>query len=176
MSEIREWEEVNRERLFEKYRVIDRVDFKTPSGTVADFYIKAEHGSAAVVALTKDSQVVLARQFRPGPAKILDELPGGNIDEGEEPIDAARRELFEETGFTGDFELVGTCLDDAYSTMERHCFVARNCIKAGDPQNSEVEITEVVLKSVDEFRRQLRSGQMTDVEIGYIALDYLGKL
>lgn len=49
-------------------------------------------------------------------------MPGGNIDPGEDPAVAAARELLEETSYQGDMEFVGTCLDDAYSTMERYLF------------------------------------------------------
>lgn len=177
MTMIQEWQEVSRQQVFRKYtRAIDRVDFVLPNGQEADFYIKAEAPAGAVFALTKDEKVILARQFRPGPKKILNELPGGFIDDGENALDSIKREFLEETGYTGDFVKIGICLDDAYSTMERHCFVATNCHKIAKPAHTANEQTELVLMTLPEFRRQLRSGQMTDVEVGYLALDYLGRL
>ncbi len=174
---IQPWKELRRKQVYKKYsRAIDQVDFLLPNGTEADFYIKAESPAAAILALTTDNQVILARQFRPGPKKILNELPGGFVDEGEDALASIKREFLEETGYTGDFVHIGTCLDDAYSTMERHCFVATNCHKIGEPQNTNTEQTELVLMPLDEFRTQLRSGQMTDVEVGYLGLDYLNKL
>ena len=165
------------EQVFKKYsRAIDRVDFILPNGHEADFYIKSEAPAAAVLALTSDEQVILARQFRPGPQKILDELPGGSMEVGEGAIESIRREFREETGYDGTFREIGTCLDDAYSTMERHCFVATDCQKVDEPQHTDTEQTEVVLMPLAAFRQHLRSGQMTDVEVGYLALDYLGKL
>lgn len=174
---IQPWKELRREQVFKKYsRAIDRVDFLLPNGIESDFYIKAESSAASIFALTTDNQVILARQFRPGPKKVLNELPGGFIEQNEDPTEAIAREFREETGYSGEFVFIGTCLDDAYSTMERHCFVATNCEKVGEPQNTETETTELVLLPLDEFRNLLRSGQMTDVEVGYLALDYLGKL
>ena len=174
---IQAWKELKREQVYKKYsRAIDRVDFLLPNGTEADFYIKAEAPAAAIFALTSDDQVILARQFRPGPKKILNELPGGYLDPGENALESIGREFREETGYEGEFVEIGTCLDDAYSTMERHCFVATNCKKVGEPQDTDTEQTELVLMPLDEFRQQLRSGQMTDVEVAYLALDYLGKL
>jgi ADP-ribose pyrophosphatase len=174
---IQVWKELKREQAYKKYsRAIDRVDFLLPNGTEADFYIKAEAPAAAIFALTSDNQVILARQFRPGPKKILNELPGGYLDPDENALESISREFREETGYEGEFVEIGTCLDDAYSTMERHCFVATSCRKVGEPQNTDTEQTELVLMSLDEFRQQLRSGQMTDVEVAYLALDYLGKL
>lgn len=174
---IQSWQVLRREQVFKKYsRAIDRVDFLLPNGQEADFYIKAESPVASILALTADDEVILARQFRPGPNKVLNELPGGFIDPGENALEAIKREFKEETGYEGEFLHIGTCLDDAYSTMERHCFIATNCKKVAEPTHTDTEQTELVLLPLDEFRTLLRSGQMTDVEVGYLALDYLGKL
>lgn len=176
-SAITEWKELSRKQVYKKYsRKIDEVVFELPDGNSSDFYVKAEGPASCVVALTKDQQVVLVRQFRPGPKTVLCELPGGFVDLNENSKDAAKREFTEETGYIGEFEFIGTCLDDAYSTMERYCYVAKECKKVCAPQNTSTEQTEVVLMPIDEFRKQLRSGKMTDVEVGYLGLDYLGLL
>lgn len=177
MSNIKAWKEISREQAYKKYsRVIDQVIFQLPDGSEADFYIKAEPPAASILALTENNEVVLVSQYRPGPQQILQELPGGFVDPGEDPKVTARREFKEETGYDGEFEFIGTCLDDAYSSMERYCFVARNCKKVGEPQNTRTEQTEVVLLPLDEFRKQLRAGKMTDVEVGYLGLDHLNLL
>lgn len=174
---IKPWKELRRQQVYKKYsRAIDQVDFLLPNGEEVDFYIKAESPAAAIFALTDNDEVILAKQFRPGPKKILNELPGGYLDPGEDALTAIKREFLEETGYEGDFVAIGTCLDDAYSTMERHCFVATHCKKVAEPEHTNTEQTEIVLMPVDAFREQLRSGQMTDIEVGYLALDYLGKL
>lgn len=130
----------------------------------------------AVLALTEDNEVILAKQYRPGPQKILYELPGGYLDEGEKPEVSASRELLEETGYAGEIEFVGTSFDDAYSTMQRYCFVALNCKKIADQQLDDGEHVEIAYKSLEDFRSLLRSGEMTDVEVGYLGLDHLGLL
>lgn len=174
---IEPWKELRREQVFKKYsRAIDKVYFLLPNGKEADFYIKAESPAAAIFALTGNDEVIMARQFRPGPNKILDELPGGYVEPGEDALEAIKREFREETGYAGDFIQIGTCLDDAYSTMERYCYVATNCKKVSEPVQTSTEHTVLILKSLTDFREQLRSGQMTDVEVGYLALDYLKKL
>jgi len=174
---ISKWKELSRELAFKKYsRAIDKVIFKMPDGSTSDFYVKAESPTACILGLTEKDEVITVRQFRPGPKKILNELPGGFIDHGEDAIQAIKREFLEETGYKGDIEFVGECLDDAYSTMVRSCYIAKNCIKIAEPQNTQTEYTEVELLSLVDFRKLLRSGMMTDIEVGYLCLDYLNKL
>lgn len=124
----------------------------------------------------KIEKVILVKQFRPGPNEILLELPGGYVDEDEEPEVTMQRELLEETGYSGKVEFATTCYDDAYSTMERYCFVATECEKQAQQDLEETEFAEVVQVSLNKFRDLLRSGKMTDIEVGYLGLDYLGLL
>lgn len=176
-DKIKKWKELSRETVFQKYsRKIEKVIFRLPNGEESDFYLKRESTPVCVLAIAKDQKVILAKQFRPGPNEILLELPGGGIEAGETPEHAAERELLEETGYKGNVKLVTASFDCAYSTMKRYCLVATDCEKVAEPQNTETEITEVVLLTLPEFRELLRSGKMTDVEVGYLGLDYLGLL
>jgi len=174
MTKIKPWIEKSRTQVYKKYsRKIEEVIFELPDGTTSDFYIKAEGPAVCVLALTKDNEIILVNQFRPGPNKIMSELPGGYVDKGETPIDAIARELKEETGFVGQFELVTTAFDDAYSTMVRYCYVAKDCQKVNEPQQSSTEQTELMLINLADFKLLLRSGEMTDIEVGFLGLDYL---
>ncbi len=177
LNEIEEWEEISREEIFSKYgRGIEKVDFKLPNGEVNDFYIKKESVFVATLAITKDKQIVLVKQFRPGPKEILIELPGGYVDKGETPKQAAERELLEETGYKGNAEFVTSIIGDGYSTMKKNCVVVTDCEKVSEQKLEENEFTEVVLMSISEFRELLRSGKSSDVEVGYLGLDYLNLL
>ncbi|MBU1110085.1 NUDIX hydrolase [Patescibacteria group bacterium] len=177
MQAIEKWEVVSREQAFKKYsRKIEKVIFKLPNGEENDYYIKNEGPAAGILALTPDNQVILAKQFRPGPNEILFELPGGYVDSEETPEQSAARELLEETGYQGSIHLVTSCFDDAYSTMNRYCFVATDCEKVSEQKLEKTEFAEVVLLPLTKFRELLRSGKMTDVEVGYLGLDYLNLL
>ena len=176
-NKIEKWKEISREEIFSKYgRGIEKVDFKLPNGEINDFYIKRESVFVAALAITKDKKIILVKQFRPGPQEVLIELPGGYVDKGETPKQAAERELLEETGYGGNAEFVTSIIGDGYSTMEKNCVVVTDCEKISKQKLEENEFTEVVLMSMPEFRELLRSGRNSDVEVGYIGLDYLGFL
>ena len=174
MASIVNWQELSREVVFQKYnRVIEKVVFKMPDGTEKDFYIKKERPAAAVLALTPDKQVILVKQYRPGPQKIILELPGGYTNKNEDAQTAIERELLEETGYRGNIQHVTDSLDCAYSTMIRSCFVATDCMRVAEQKLEAAEFAEVTLVPLNEFKNIVRSGQMTDVEVALLGLDFL---
>lgn len=172
------WEEIRREPGQKLYgRSVDKVWFQLPDGKEIDFALFSGGKSVACLAFTKNNEVILARQFRPGPKESLIEMPGGGLKEGENPEVAMVRELLEETGYQGKVELVTTLFHDAYSPRIKYALVATECEKIAEPKlEDNGESVEVVLMSLAEFRKHLKSGQLTDVEIGYLGLDHLGLL
>ena len=170
------WRKLGETPLYDGYRPIVGRRYELPDGRVHEFDVKAERPVVVVLALTPALEVVLVREYRPGPEELVLELPGGGIDDGEGRIDAVRRELREETGYAGDVAAVGSMLDCAYSTRVKHVFVATACEKRGEPEPRDGELTEVVLMSLPQFREHLRGGRLTDVGPGYRALDALNLL
>lgn len=176
-NKVEKWEELSREIAFQKYsRKIEKVMYRMPNGKESDFYLKKEGPATGILALTKDQQVILVKQFRPGPNEILNELPGGYVGENENPQQAGERELLEETGYKGKGRLVAAAFDCAYSTMNRYCVVVIDCEKVAEQNLDKTEFAEIVLMPLPEFRELLKSGKNTDIEVGYMGLDYLGLL
>lgn len=89
---------------------------------------------------------------------------------------AAARELLEETGYAGDAELAGKAWFAAAAQTRRFVAVVRNARRVADPALDHGEFCEIVLLPLGKFREHLRSGDLTDVDLGYLALDHLGLL
>ncbi|MFD4539723.1 NUDIX hydrolase [Streptomyces bauhiniae] len=150
--------------------------FRLPSGVVDTFSLREDRSSVAVLALTKDGLVLVTRQFRPGPRRFVFELPGGYVVEPETPLDAARRELLEETGYQGDVVSAGHCYSDSYSSSVKYCAIARDCVLHRLPSPDAGEFIEVLAMTPSELRRTLRTGDVTDVDLAYLGLEALGLL
>jgi ADP-ribose pyrophosphatase len=171
---VQPWRKLAEETVYSRYRRVVSKRFELPGGEVADYEIKDEDDMVAVLALTAAREVILVRQFRPGPEAVLLELPAGVVDPGVAPAETAAAELLEETGYAGRIEPAGTMLEEGYSNRIKYVYVAHSCRSERDPENPS--LTEPVLVTLDELRSHLRSGRMADVDAGYLALDHLGLL
>ncbi|MEK6792769.1 MAG: NUDIX hydrolase [Nanoarchaeota archaeon] len=173
---IEPWKKLIEEKVYSNHRKIFKKTFVLPSGREEYFDIVSGDHTSFVFALTEKGKVILSRQFRPGPERVYDDLPAGFIDKGETPMDAARRELLEETGYSGNFEYVGSFIHSAYVDTKLHLFIARDCSKVQEPRLDENEFIEVVEKSIQDFVKQVRAGDLTNAHLAYKALDHLGLL
>jgi ADP-ribose pyrophosphatase len=168
------WSKLGEKVVYDRFRRVVSRSFSLPDGTSAEFEVLELSDSAAVLALTPAEEVVLVREFRPGPEAVLLELPGGVVEARQTPLEAARAELLEETGYAGDLVEVGTILKDAYATNTKHAFAATDCRRVAVPEYPL--LTEPVLIPLAEFRAHLRTGRLTDADAAYRALDHLGLL
>ena len=171
---MEKWRKLGEEVVYDGFRRVVSRSFALPDGTTGQFEVLELFDSAAVLALTAAQEVVLAREFRPGPEEVLLELPGGVVEHEQTPIEAARAELLEETGYEGDLVEAGRLLKDAYATNTKHVFVATGCRKVAEPETPQ--FTQPALMSLAEFRSHLRSGRLTDADAAYRALEHLGLL
>jgi ADP-ribose pyrophosphatase len=111
------------------------------------------HGPAvAIVAVDREDRVMLVRQDRAGAGGKLLELPAGNVDGDEKPIEAAQRELREETGLRGGVwtEVASVFTTPGFCDERIHVFVARG-VEAGDAQpqgDEDIEHVPVPLAEI----------------------------
>jgi ADP-ribose pyrophosphatase len=158
------------ERLSQKVsattRVFDllSVRFRHPVRAVErDFAVIAAPDWCNIIAVTPDGRLVLVRQFRYGTNDFSLEIPGGMIDTGEPPVDAAIRELREETGYVGsNARVIGSVQPNPAILNNRcHFVLIENAeLRAPVGWDHDEEI-EVQLAPVDEVMGWARSGRIT---------------
>lgn len=170
------WQKIHETEVQVGYRKILRKLFRLPNQQESIYDIGNDGDVVCILALTPSQEVILVRQYRPGPEQILLELPGGFIESHHTPLQAAREELLQETGFTGDFTFISTRPFSGYSNRTYYSFVATGCERIQEPAPDPEEFLEVTLLSLSAFREHLRFGQLTDTVTGYVGLDALGLL
>ena len=103
INEEKKWKILSSEYLVQRPWLTARRDVaELPDGRVNNEYYVLEYPDwVNIIAITKDGKMVMERQYRHVLGKTCYELPCGVIEAGETPLEAAKRELLEETGFAG---------------------------------------------------------------------------
>jgi len=173
---ISKWKLIESEIVLDNFYKVARKRYKLPDGKEKDFYIALQSKTVIILPITQDNQVILVRQYRPGPDQIITELPAGRIEEGEEVLEAANRELIEETGYSGEAKWVAESPVSPYSTKWRNTIVITNCQQVTKQKTDDSEFIEVEIMPLNKFRVYIKSGKLTHTESAYLGLDYLGLL
>jgi ADP-ribose pyrophosphatase len=158
------WERLGSEMLLaNRYFSLRSDRLQLPDGGIKDPYFVLERPDAAIIVpITESNEVVLARQYRP-PLEMMElGLPAGLVEEGERPEEAARRELAEETGYTGgEWEPLGS-LASSPSLKDNwaYLFLARGVEETAAPDPDEHELVEVVRVPLEDLRGLVHSGKI----------------
>ena len=132
-------------------------------GQTFDFYIIKPNNWINIIPVTANGEVVLVKQFRHGIGSVTLEVPGGMIDDGEDPALAAARELLEETGFTSD-PIVPLGINHPNPALQDnicHSFLAPNARQIQEPVFDFTEDIEIVLVPLSEIPNMIQKGEIT---------------
>lgn len=146
------------------------------SGQEYEFYVIESPDWVNVIPLTPDGQVVCIRQYRHGTEEITLEVPGGVVDpEDGDPMQAARREMREETGYDSDdlVPLGAVAPNPTLQDNRCHTFLARNAQPNGTQALDGAEEIDVTLVDLDEVPALIKDGQINHalVVVAFYLLD-----
>lgn len=138
------------ERILDsEYVKVDKDDVLLPGGReITDFYKVTIKDCAAIVALTPNNQIILKKEYRHCYEQNLIEIPAGVLEDGESPVETAKRELEEETGYRSDkWTYLGTTVESsAKLTNYMHIYLADDCEKVSNQNldyGEDIDVIEV---------------------------------
>jgi ADP-ribose pyrophosphatase len=148
------------------FRVM-REDVREPGNKLSHRDIIRHNGSVVILAVVdsskRDPLIVMERQYRHAAGQYLWEVPAGKMDEEEERLVAAKRELKEETGYRAKkwTKLVRYFASPGFLGEWMQIFLAEGLI-AGEAEPEEDELLEVVLVPLSEVLRMIDAGKILD--------------
>lgn len=135
-----------------------------PNGKIADWELVKHIGGAAILPVTDRGTILMVKQYRVSTDDVVLEIPAGVLDSRQEdPMDCAKRELEEETGYRSDnikhlvhfYSSIGICNEVI------HIYLARDLVKTA--QNlDEDEFVEVYEYSLEQLMEMIQNGQIVD--------------
>ncbi len=154
----------------------------TEDMVIPDYYIIENRGWVGIVPITEDGHIVINKQYKHGIGYEVLEFPAGGIDEHEDdPMQAAHRELMEESGYSTDqMEPLTVMLVNPSGAVTRAWwYLAHNVRLTGQQKVDPTEVIENLLVTPAELLRLIHTGEFAvqgQIAAAYMALERLGLL
>lgn len=162
---IKKWHIVNSEELQSNRIFSLRKDTSVSpiTGNEHDFFIVESPDWINVVALTDNDEVVLVEQYRHGSESVTIEIPGGMVDPGEEPLQTAKRELLEETGYAGEnwIQIGEVFPNPAMQNNRCFTFLTTNCKKVSETNFDTTEYIVSYTQPESQIPNLVSQGKIT---------------
>jgi ADP-ribose pyrophosphatase len=153
------------ERIYDSYWCgLRRDQLRLENGELQEYHVFEIANAVAVVPLTTDGEILMLAHYRHPAGTTGWETPAGRIHAGEDPADAARRELLEETGYRAGrlVPLPGFHPTGGISAHYAHAFVALGCVSEREPDLDPCERLRLCKMPLAEAEALLDSGSIAD--------------
>lgn len=162
---LENWETLQSEDVFvaKPWIKVSTLQVRLPDGKIINDYHQIDLGDYAVVyAVTDDGQVIVERQYKHGIGKVTLVMPAGKVEPGEDPMEAAQRELLEETGYTADrWASLGTfAVNGNYGCGNAHVFMAQGARVVTEADSGDLEEIEIILMEPIDLVNAVRDGNI----------------
>ena len=169
------WSIINQKYIEKNQWVSLRKDkCRTETGKeIEEYYVLEIQDVSCVIAATKENKFLFIKEYKHGVQKEILQLPCGYIEKDEQPLDAAQRELLEETGYASKkWKSLGKFAGSpGRLTHYYHFFLAEDCEKVQEPMLDELETAYVLEYTKKEVEEQLKK-QETDIisKLGFLMI------
>lgn len=153
------------EKIYKGAIINLRRDKVTVQGGTSYREIIEHNGGAVIAALTEDKKLVMVRQYRKPADKVMLEVPAGKIDPGEKPLEAAVRELKEETGYTAEkVEFLTQFYPSVGYSEEMLYLYLCTGLTPGETNFDENEAIDIEEVELDRLFKKAMSGEIDDAK------------
>lgn len=168
---MKKFKVLSRETLVDSpFCPIEKQIVELPNGEKTEWFVNTNHAAVIVIPFLKSGEVLLQTCYKHGGGEIITEFCAGLIDDGELPLQAAERELREETGYEGKFTQMGEVFaNPTGSTMKYFFFIAEDCEKSSEPSFDPAEQIEVFLVENFEKAREILTDPQTKTSSATLA-------
>jgi ADP-ribose pyrophosphatase len=164
-TKLKKWKKISSQVLFrnEYFELFDDL-VKLPDGKKYHYYVNNPRGRAAlVIPFDGRGNILVAREFRYPVKKIIYNSIGGSVDRGESPLQAAKRELSEETGYrAARWEFIGNVYANPSRSGTMFYLYAAFRLTEGKRKIDAAEMTENVWLPVRRFEGMIVNGEIIE--------------
>lgn len=148
-------------------------EVRLPNGETAQRELVYHPGAVAIIPITPDNKIVLVEQYRKPLERTLVEIPAGKLEQNENPLTAAVRELEEETGYTTTnlSQVTSFYTSPGFANELVYVYVTNDLIKMENPPaGDDDEFVEIMEVTLDEAKDLVEEGRIQDAKTNYAVL------